>query len=70
MVTSNRKCGNAKIVLLKNLITTYISGDCAFNAAVSGLFNRLPERVKSATPQESFKSLLKTHLFKIVFQDL
>ena len=46
------------------------SGDCAFSLGGPCLWNRLPESVRSATSLKIFKSLLKTHLFKIAFQDL
>ena len=42
-------------------------GDSVFSVAGPCLWNRLPESIKAL---ESFKSLLKTHLFEIAFQNL
>ena len=45
-------------------------GDCAFSVAGPCLWNRLPESIKCAKSLEIFKSLLKTHLFEVAFQNL
>ena len=42
-------------------------GDRAFSVVGLSLSNEFPGRVKSATSLGIFSSLLKTHLFKIVF---
>ena len=44
--------------------------DCTFCVAGSSLWNGLPERAKSARSLGSCKSILKTHLLKIVYQGL
>ena len=45
-------------------------GDCVFSVAGPCLWNRLLESVKCAVSLGMFKSLLKTHLLKIAFEDL
>ena len=45
-------------------------GEGAFSVADSTLWNRLPEEVRNKPSLESFKLLLKTHLFKIAFLKL
>ena len=42
-------------------------GEGAFSVAGPTLWNRLPEEVRNKPSLESFKLLLKTHLFKIAF---
>ena len=44
-------------------------GDCAFSVAAPTLWNKLPANIRNASPLENFKSLLKTHLFKVAFTD-
>ena len=44
-------------------------GDCAFGVAAPTLWNRLPANIRNVLSLEKFKSLLKTHLFKVAFSD-
>ena len=43
--------------------------DCAFSVAAPTLWNRLPENIRNASSLETFKSVLKMHLFKVAFTD-
>ncbi|XP_033747064.1 uncharacterized protein LOC117332287 [Pecten maximus] len=42
-------------------------GDRRFDKAAASLWNRLPLKIRSARKIDSFKTLLKTHLFKLAF---
>ena len=42
-------------------------GDRSFTVAAPALWNNLPNVIRSTTSINSFKKLLKTHLFKIAF---
>ena len=42
-------------------------GDRAFSAAAPTLWNSLPKPIRDCTDPHTFKSLLKTHLFKLAF---
>src|SRR6218665_1381311 len=39
-------------------------GDCSFSIARPTAWNSLPDHIKNASSLETFKSKLKTHLFK------
>ena len=43
------------------------SGDRAFSSAAPNLWNSLPLHIRFVDNFERFKSLLKTHLFKLAF---
>ena len=49
----------------KSRTTTY--GDQSFACTCPKLWNQLPQHIKLLETLESFKSRLKTHLFKIAF---
>ena len=55
-----------QLVVPKTKLTSY--GDRAFSKSAPVLWNSLPVDVKSATTIDSFKQLLKTHLFKDYFK--
>ena len=42
-------------------------GDRSFTVAAPALLNNLPNLIRSATSMNSFKKLLKTHVFRIAF---
>ena len=44
-------------------------GEGTFSIADPTLLNRLPEEVRNKPLLECFKSLLKTHLFKVTFSN-
>ena len=44
-------------------------GDCAFIVAAPTLWNKLPANIRKVSSFGNFKSLLKTHLFKVAFTD-
>ena len=43
--------------------------DCAFSVAAPTLWNRLSADIRNASSLENFKSVLKTHLFRVAFTD-
>ena len=49
--------------------TVPIYQHCAFSVAAPTLWNRLLANIRNASSLENFKSLLKTHLFKVAFTD-
>jgi len=44
-------------------------GDCVFNVADLTLWNRFLADIRNTASVENFKSVLKTHLFKVTFTD-
>ena len=44
-------------------------GDCAFSVAALTYWNRLPADIRNSSSPKNFKSVLKTHLFKVAFTD-
>ena len=49
---------------------TYVTlGDRAFKVAAPTLWNKLPIHIRNSKSLNSFKNLLKTHLFKLSFLD-
>ena len=44
-------------------------GDDAFKVAAPTLWNKLPTHTRNSKSLNSFKNLLKTHLFKLSFLD-
>ena len=49
-------------------MTRTVAGDRAFCNAAPKLWNELPEDVRNINRLESFKTALKTYLFKIAFK--
>ena len=45
-------------------------GDRAFSICAPRLWNKLPSEIKEADTVDRFKALLKTHLFRIAYDDL
>ena len=67
---SSRKLGSSSQILLQVPVYWLKSyGDCAFNVAALTLLNRLLADIENASSLENFKSLLKTHMFKVAFRD-
>ena len=46
---------------------TMFYSDRGFSTAAPFLWNKLPDQIKSATSVNQFKTLLKTHLFKLAY---
>ena len=73
LLTSKTKCNynlrsTSEILLQQPRIKTLrMLGDWSFTVAAPALWNNLPNVIRSTTNINSFKKLLKTHLFKIVF---
>ena len=51
----------------KGLRTTKTYGDRAFTTAAPTVCNRLPQTIRLCYSSNSFKTLLKTHLFQKVY---
>ena len=67
---SSRKLKSSCQILLQVPVSRLKSyGDCTFSVAAPTLWNRLSENVRNASSLDNFKSLLKTHLFKVAFAD-
>ena len=67
---SSRKLRPSSQILLPVPVSRLKSyGDCAFSVAAPTLWNRLPANIRNASSLGNFKSLLKTHLFKVAFTD-
>ena len=65
---SSRKLRSFSQIILQVPVSQLKSyGDCAFSVAAPTLWNRLPADIRNALSFENFKSVLKTHLFKITF---
>ena len=60
-----RSEGNLDLIIPRSRLSTF--GDRRFAHAAPTLWNKLPLHVKKAETLESFKKLLKTHLFKETF---
>ena len=73
LLTCKTKCNynlrsTSEILLQQPRIKTLRTlGDRSFTVAAPALRNNLPNVIRSATSINSFKKLLKTHLFKIAF---
>ena len=73
LLTCKTKCSynlrsTSEILLQQPRIKTLRTlGDRNFTVAAPALWNNLPNVIRSATSINSFKKLLKTHLFKIAF---
>ena len=63
-----RSAGQSLLTVPAN-ITLKTRGDRAFAVAAPDLWNNLPPLIRSAQSIEHFKSLLKTHLFSLAFND-
>ena len=67
---SYRKLRSSSQILLRVPVSRLKSyGDCAFSVAAPTLWNRLPADIRNASSLENFKSVLKTHLFKVAITD-
>ena len=67
---SSRKLRSASHILLQVPVSRLKSyGDCAISVAAPTLWNRLQVNIRNASSLGNFKSLLKTHLFKVAFTD-
>ena len=67
---TSRKLRSSSQILLKMPVSRLKSyGDCAFSGAAPTLWNKLPANNRNASSLGNFKSLLKTHLFKVAFTD-
>ena len=67
---SSQKLSSSSQILLQVPVSQLKSyGDCAFSVAAPTLWNRLPANIRNASTLGNFKSLLKTHLFKVAFTD-
>ena len=60
---------SANLHLLQELRSSNSFGDRSFVICAPKLWNNLPTHIKNCTTLDSFKSLLKTHLFNIAFAD-
>ena len=73
LLTCKTKCNynlrSTSLILLQQprIKTIRTLGDRSFTVAILALWNNLPNVIRSATSINSFKKLLKTHLFKIAF---
>ena len=66
---SSRKLRSSSQILLQVPVSRLKSyGDCAFSIAAPTLWNRLPTNIRNASSLGTFKSLLKTHLFRVASQ--
>ena len=54
---------SSKSLLISPSVKTCFYGGRSFQSAAADLWNKLPESVKSVNTTESFKRVLKTHLF-------
>jgi len=67
---SSRKLRSSSQVLLQVPVSRLKSyGDYAFSVAALTLWNKLPADIRNAPSLENFKSILKTHLFKVAFTE-
>ena len=67
---SSRKLRSSSQILLQVPVPRLKSyGDCAFSVAAPNLWNKLPANIRNSSSLGNFKSLLKTHLFKVTFTD-
>ena len=67
---SSRKLRSSSQILLQVPVSRLKSyGDCAFSVAAPNLWNKLPANIRNSSSLGNFKSLLKTHLFKVAFTD-
>lgn len=62
-----RSSGDLNLVVSKSHYKNY--GDRAFCVAASTLWNKLPCHIKKSNTLAAFKSNLKTHLFRIAFEN-
>ena len=63
-----RSSTKSKLVIPKMHTKTY--GDRCFSGAAPALWNDIPDSIKQASSIQSFKKLLKTHLFKSHYEDI
>jgi len=67
---SFRKLRSSSQILLQVPVSRLKSyGDCVFSVTAPTLWNRLLANIRNVSSLENFKSLLKTHLFKVAFTD-
>ncbi|KAF7642270.1 hypothetical protein LDENG_00261100, partial [Lucifuga dentata] len=64
-VHSLRSLGGTLLAVPKSRLKS--QGDCAFAIRALLLWNDLPEEIRFADSVSSFKSLLKTHFYRLVF---
>ena len=65
---SNRRLRSASLPLLRLPASqTVTHGDRRFAVAAAALWNGLPDSVRTAKTQPQYKTLLKTHLFRLAF---
>ena len=67
--TPNRELRSSDKRLLYIPRTNTSSGDRAFSISAPCLWNSLPEIIRKANSLDTFKSLLKTHLFACAYKD-
>ena len=60
---------SSKLSLISATVSTLTYGHRSFYKASAELWNNLPMHVKSCQTVSLFKSSLKTHLFKVAFDD-
>jgi len=63
---SLRSCASTVLVFPKGKMLS-IFGDRTFSMAAPKLWNALPAELRSISSSSTFKSSLKTHLFKLAF---
>jgi len=64
--SQDRNCFNhSKFCISRSRLKFY--GDRAFSVCAPKLWNNLPEHIKCSPNRRTFKSSLKTHLFKYYF---
>ena len=63
-----RRNDNGRLLERPSAKTKKTMGDRAFQVAAPFLWNKLPRSAREATNLESFKTLIKTFLFKESFQ--
>jgi len=67
---SSRKLRSSSQIILQVPVSRVKSyGDCAFSVAAPTLWNKLPADIRNASSLENFKSVLKTHMFRVAFTD-
>jgi len=70
IINSSRKLRSSTQILLQMPVSRLKSyGDRVLSVADPTLWNRLPADIRNASSPENFKSVLKTHMFKVAFTD-
>ena len=62
------RCDSDPTLLERNFSTRYRQTSAAFSVSAPKLWNDLPRSVREATTVETFKTRLKTHMFKLAYE--